>query len=116
MFEPIYGLAEGHEILVKDTLGVSAALGTAEQRWAIAHAIGHHMLHAEANSVWLRARTLLPDKFERQAEDFAFHLLVDMEEARAEGLTDVAQIAERYGVPVEMVHLQGRTDYITRNL
>ena len=61
------------------------------------------MLHAEANSVWLRARTLLPDKFERQAEDFAFHLLVDMEEARVEGLTDAAVIAERYGVPVEMV-------------
>ena len=38
------------------------------------------------------------------AEDFAFHLLVDLEEARAEGLTDAAVIAERYGVPVEMVH------------
>ena len=50
-------------------------------------------------------RTGLADKFERQAEDFAFHLLVDLEEARAEGLTDVAQIAERYGVPVEMMLL-----------
>ena len=95
--------AEVHEILVKDTIGVSAELGTAEQRWAIAHAIGHHVLHAEANSVWLRARTGLVDRFERQAEDFAFHLLVDLEEARAEGLTDAAAIAERYGVPLAMV-------------
>ena len=94
---------------------MSAELDTAEQRWAIAHAIGHHMLHAEANAVWLRARTGLVDRFERQAEDFAFHLLVDLEEARAEGLMDAALIAERYGVPVEMIHLQGRTDYITRN-
>ncbi len=86
---------------------MSAELGTAERRWAIAHAIGHHLLHAEANAVWLRARTLLPNKFERQAEDFAFHLLVDLEEARTEGLTDAAAIAERYGVPVEMIHIQG---------
>ena len=104
MFELIYGLAEVHEILVKDTIGVSAELGTAERCWAIAHAIGHHLLYAEANSVWLRARTGLVDRFERQAEDFAFHLLIDLEEAWAEGLTDAAAIVERYGVPVEMVH------------
>ncbi len=63
------------------------------------------MLHAEANSVWLRARTGLADRLKRQAEDFAFHLLVDLEEARAEGLTDVAVIADRYGVPREMMLL-----------
>ena len=95
------------EITVGSCIAVADHLDEPAQRWAIAHAIGHHMLHAEANSVWLRARTRLADKFERQAEDFAFHLLVDLEEARAEGLTDAAQIAERYGVPPEMVVRRG---------
>ncbi len=104
------------EITVGSCIAVADYLDEPSRRWAIAHAIGHHVMQAQSNAIWLRARTLLSDKFERQAEDFAFHLLVDMEEARVEGLTDAAQIAERYGVPIEMVHLQGRTDYITRNL
>ena len=99
-----------------DIEAVAHHLDEPAQRWAIAHAIGHHVMQAQSNTIWLRTYTLLSDKFERQAEDFAFHLLVDLEEARAEGLTDAVLIAERYGVPVEMVHIQGRTDYITRNL
>lgn len=38
---------------------------------------------------------------ERQAETFAFHLLVDLEEARAEGLTDTAAIVAQEGCRLE---------------
>ena len=101
------------EVLLGSCIAVADHLDEPSRRWAIAHAIGHHVMQAQSNAIWLRTRTLFPDKFERQAEDFAFHLLVDLEETRAEGLTDAALIAERYGVPVEMVLV--RTDYITRN-
>ena len=91
------------EVIVGSCIAVADHLDEPSQRWAIAHAIGHHVMQAQSNAIWLRTYTLLPDKFELQAEDFAFHLLVDLEEARAEGLTDAAAIAERYGVPLEMV-------------
>ena len=91
------------EVIVGSCIAVADHLDEPSRRWAIAHAIGHHVVQAQSNAIWLRTYTLLSDKFERQAEDFAFHLLVDLEEARAEGLTDAVLIAERYGVPVEMV-------------
>ena len=97
------------EIAVSSCIAVRDDMPVDKQRWAIAHAVGHHVMHGSSwNQVWLRTCTQLPDKLESEADRFAYHLLVDTDEAIREGLTDVAQIADHYGVPVEMVHVQGR--------
>ncbi|MXW26384.1 MAG: ImmA/IrrE family metallo-endopeptidase [Dehalococcoidia bacterium] len=71
-------------------------------RWAVAHAVGHGFLHV-GNHFWMRRNTDLGRGFEREAEDFAFGLLVDPREAAAEGCVYSWQVAEHFGVPDEMV-------------
>jgi hypothetical protein len=51
---------------------------------------------------------LLAEPNERQAEDFAYGLQVDEAEALREGLTEAWQVAEYFGVPQDMVRVQGR--------
>ena len=98
---------ELHEVIVKTNVAVSEELSEPEQRWAIAHGIGHHALHSTGNQVWLRANSGLADKLER-AEEFAYDLLVNLDEAWDEGLRTAPEIAAHFGVPVEMVRMQGR--------
>ena len=98
-----------HEMTIGSCIGVGDHLDEASQRWAIAHAIRHHVMHgASLNHVWLRTCTLLPDKLEAEADTFAFYVLVDVDEVWHERLGDVATVAEYFRVPVEMVAVQGR--------
>ena len=99
---------ELHEVFVKNSIGVSTDVSEADKRWAIAHGIGHYILHSAGNQIWLRANTGLSDKLEAQAEQFAYHLLIDPDEAWDEGLETVKEVAEYFGVPVAMVRIQGR--------
>ena len=99
---------ELHEVIVKTNVAVSEELSEPEQRWAIAHGIGHHALHSTGNQVWLRANSGLADKLERQAEEFAYDLLVNLDEARDEGLRTAPEIAAYFGVPADFVEVQGR--------
>ena len=108
VYERDLPIEELDEIFARDSIAVATKLDDAERRWAIAHGIGHCVMHQDANDLWLRAHTLLYDKSENQAEQFALHLLVDLEEGRAEGLETIQEIAEYFGVPVEMVRIQGR--------
>ena len=95
---------ELHEVTVNSSIAVAKHINEPERRWAIAHAIGHIVLHGQTgNHIWLRAHTLLTDKLEAEAEQFAYHLLVDEKEARREGLNTAPEIAERFGVPTKMV-------------
>lgn len=71
-------------------------------RWVVAHAVGHGFLHP-GNHFWIRRHTDLGHGFEREAEDFAFGLLVDPREALAEGCVDSWEVAEHFGVPDERV-------------
>ena len=98
---------EVHEVTVRDSIGVSTEICEIYQRWSIAHALGHRLMHP-GNHVSLRAISMLTQPYEGQAEDFAYGLLVDEEEAIAEGLNTVGEIAEYFGVPPEMVRVQGR--------
>ena len=93
---------EVHEVMVRGSVAVSRDLDEPTRRWAIAHAIGHHLMHS-SNHLWLRMETHLNDKLEAEAEQFAYYLLVDEKEARREGLNTAPEIAERFGVPTEMV-------------
>ena len=100
-------VGQASEALYRGFAAISPALSPQWRRWAIGHAIGHHVLH-DGNNIWLRIHTLLSHSVERQAEDFALGLLVDVEDARAEGLTTAEEFSEFYGVPLGMVRVPGR--------
>ena len=96
------------EIAYRGNIAIGGHLSEPERRWAIAHAIGHRVLHTKGNQVWLRTCTQLPDKLEAQAEQFAYHLLINLDEAWDEGLETAEEVAEYFGVPVGMIGVQGR--------
>ena len=87
------------EVTVGSCIGVSSELDDTERRWAIAHAIGHRILHP-GNIARLRVRKMQGMPFEREAEQFAYGLLVDEDEALAERLPAVANVAEHFGIPM----------------
>ena len=86
-------------------IGVAERLDVRWRRWVIAHAIGHRLLHS-GNHLWIRDHTSLGGIYEREAEDFARALLMDVAEAMAEGLSELWEVAEHFGVPEEMAWLQ----------
>ena len=86
-------------------IGVAERLDPRWRRWVIAHAIGHRLLHS-GNHLWIRDHTSLGSLFEREAEDFARALLMDVDEAMTEGLSELWEVAEHFGVPQEMAWLQ----------
>ena len=86
-------------------IGVAERLDPRWRRWVIAHAIGHKLLHS-GNHLWIRDHTSLGGIYEREAEDFARALLMDVAEAMAEGLSELWEVAEHFGVPEEMAWLQ----------
>ena len=92
--------AEVHEITRGRRIAVSDELNDQERRWAIAHGIGHRIMHP-GNHSWLRAHTWLTVGWEREAEHFAYGLLVDEDEALAERLPTLVQIAEHFGIPMD---------------
>ncbi len=86
-------------------IGVAKRLDARWRRWVIAHAIGHRLLHS-GNHLWIRDHTSLNSLFEREAEEFARALLMDLDEVMEEGLSDLWEVAEHFGVPEEMVLFQ----------
>ena len=93
------------EITLQGCIAVANNLDEPSQRWAIAHAIGHHQLHG-GNGIWLRSHTLLSPRDEQQAEEFAYHLLVDLESVQGSRLITVEEVAEHFGVPGERIWAQ----------
>lgn len=93
------------EVQMGRYIGVAQRLDPPWRRWVIAHAIGHRLLHM-GNHLWIRDHTRLGSLFEREAEDFARALLMDVDEAMEEGLSELWEVAEHFGVPEEMAWLQ----------
>ena len=98
-------LAVQEEMQMDRYIGVAERLDPPWRRWVIAHAIGHKLLHA-GNHLWVRDHTSLGSLFEREAEDFARALLMDAGEAMEEGLSEVWEVAEHFGVPEQLVWFQ----------
>jgi len=99
-------LAVQEEMLLGRYIAVAERLDASRRRWVIAHAIGHKLLHP-GNHLWIRDHTSLGrGRYEREAEDFALALLVDDQEARDEGLRELWEVAEHFGVPEELVVFQ----------
>lgn len=93
------------EMLFGDVIGVATRLDSRRRRWAIAHAIGHARLHP-GNHLWIRSNTGLAHRYERDAEDFAYGLLFDEEEAKSELLNGPGEAAEYFGIPESMIAAQ----------
>ncbi len=90
------------ELQVDGIVVVAERLEPEWRRWVIAHAIGHRLLHP-GNHLLLRDHTVLANRYEREAEDFAHALLIDREEAIAEGLAHSWEVAAHFGVPDEVL-------------
>ena len=87
-------------------IGIAAGVGHQERRFLIAHALGHHFLHC-GNQLWFHdwhKTSVL--KQEREADEFAAHVL--MPESELEKLSNLAtwEIADCFGVPEELVQLR----------
>ena len=97
-----WDLPDAYEVKIGDSIAVASRLGVRWRRWTIAHAIGHHILHP-GNQLYLRAHTMLGFKNEREAEDFAYGLLVDPWEANEQGSITPWDLADFFGVPEELL-------------
>ena len=93
------------EMGIGDVICVARRLDPAWRRWVTAHAIGHRLLHP-GNHLWIRLHTGLAQRFEREAEDFARALLIDVREAAKAGLVQSWEVAGYFRVPHEVLRLQ----------
>lgn len=83
-------------------IGIAEGLERNEQRYLAAHALGHHLLHC-GNQLWFRdwhETNVL--KQEREADEFAAHLLVPESELEKLGKPTTWEIAEYFGIPEEI--------------
>ena len=79
-------------------------LSETEQRFVLAHDLGHMFLHKRANAIFMDTRTQFnTDKFEKEANTFAIELLVpDTEIAENPDLT-IGQLARMTGYSEELL-------------
>jgi len=94
---------------------VNSNLDYYDKRVVIAHELGHALLHPNLNTSFLTSGTFASiDKYERQANEFAAHLLLpDGFEKDIEFKNKtVEQIARMVGLPVELVNLKLKNNVI----
>ena len=72
-----------HEITVKRSIAISTELDYARQRWEFVHGIGHPFRGTH---------------IEREAEEFAYYLLVNGDEVLAERLGTLVEEAEHFAL------------------
>ena len=83
-------------------IGIAEGLELNERRYLAAHALGHHLLHC-GNQLWFRdwqETSVL--KQEREADEFAAHLLVPENELEKLDKPTTWEIAEYFGIPEEI--------------
>ena len=93
------------EMRIDEHVAVAERLTPEWRRWVVAHAAAHLLLHP-SNHVWVHRHIDLARGCEREAEDFAYGLLVDAGEAASAGLAHSWELAAHFGVPDEMVREQ----------
>ena len=105
-FEVIpWALRAQEEMRIDRYMCIAEDLEPDERRWMIAHSIGHWFLHP-GNHLWIYKHTSFGGRIEREANDFACAMLMDVEEALDAHLTESWEIAEHFGIPDRMVRLQ----------
>ncbi len=83
-------------------VGMAHGLDQPEARYLMAHALGHHLLHC-GNQLWFREwQQASTRRQEREADEFAAHILIPEGDLARVGTLDTWEIAERFGVPEEL--------------
>lgn len=86
---------------------VDSNLEEHEQRFVIAHELGHMLMHKKQNALILDSRIVSSlDKYEQQANSFAVELLLSDKLFKENPETSIYELAARYGVPTEMINLK----------
>lgn len=79
-------------------------LTEAEQRFVLAHELGHMFLHKRANAIFMDTRTQFnTDKFEKEAATFAMELLVSDAEIIEHPYLTIGQLARMTGYAEELL-------------
>ena len=79
-------------------------LTKAEQRFVLAHELGHMFLHKRANAIFMDTRTQFnTDKFEKEADTFAMELLVSDAEIIEHPDLTIGQLARLTGYTEELL-------------
>ena len=79
-------------------------LTKAEQRFVLAHELGHMFLHKRANAIFMDTRTQFnTDKFEKEADTFAMELLVSDAEIIEHPDLTIGQLARMTGYTEELL-------------
>jgi hypothetical protein len=87
-------------------IGIAAGLDQKERRFLAAHALGHHLLHC-GNQLWFRDwQETCVLRQEREADEFAAHILMPETELEKLGNPTTWDIAEHFGVPEELATLR----------
>ena len=83
--------------VVGERLVVPEGLTPHYRRWASANGIGHWAIHPKTNEFGYPITPLKRAVMRFQASAFAFHLLVDVDQADYLGITDHKELSETYG-------------------
>lgn len=94
------------EVIHGRWIGIARGLRQQERRHLVAHALGHRLLHC-GNQLWFREwHKTAVWKQEREADEFASHLLMPQDELEKLGNTAPWEIADYFGVTGELVLLR----------
>ncbi len=84
------------EAIIDGVIAIDEGVCDRWRRWLIAHAVGHHVLHAGASFYLASSQWVSRVKAERQAEEFAAGLLAP---TAAFARRDAHELAARLGLP-----------------
>lgn len=92
---------------------INENLSEEEQLFTCAHELGHAVLHSNCNTPFMRKNTgFFINKFEREANTFACHLLLNrFEQEELKELT-IEQISLMTGIPSDFLHLTQKTNLL----
>ena len=86
---------------------LSNKLNNPELKIVMAHELGHALLDRKQNCYFIRNKTLfLNSRFEKRANLFAAHLLIDSEYLKEYSWCTTEQLSHSLGYPLELINLR----------
>ena len=87
-------------------IGIARGLDLRERRHLIAHALGHHLMHCGNQLSFHGQQQVQRSRQEREAEEFAAHVLMPEKELETMGQPTAWEVAEHFDVPEQMAALR----------
>ena len=82
-------------------------LNSCEEKWVLAHEIGHAIMHQDVNTPFLKANTLLStNKYEIEANKFAAELLISDDQLEEYKYCSLEQISRILGYHEKLIRLR----------